>query len=98
MKPDQLIPILEELATRVGVTVKYEALAQSGVGGSGGLCKVRGAWWLLVDKKTTPSERVAILIDALTGFDTAAAGASEKVEEMISLRRVAKAQTAAAPS
>jgi hypothetical protein len=93
VKPDQLIPVLEELATQVGVTVRYEALGQSGVGGSGGLCKVRGAWWLLVDKKTTPSERVAILIDALTGFDTAGAGASDKIEEMITLRRAAKAQT-----
>ncbi|HEY0709267.1 MAG TPA: hypothetical protein VGG33_20825 [Polyangia bacterium] len=96
MKPDQLVPTLEELATKVGVTVRYEALAASGVGGTGGLCKVRGAWWLLIDKKTTPSERVAILVDALTSFDTTGAGASDKIEELISLRRIAKGQTAAA--
>jgi hypothetical protein len=96
LKPDLLIPSLEELATKMGVTVRYESLTQSGVSGTGGLCKVRGAWWLLVDKKATPSERVAILVDALAGFDTAAAGASDKLEELFQLRRIAKAQAAAA--
>jgi hypothetical protein len=94
VKPDQLIPALEESAVRLGVTVKYEALAQSGVSGSGGLCKVRGQWWLIVDKKATPSERVAILVDALSGFETESLGLPDKVEELLSRRR---AQSAVVP-
>jgi hypothetical protein len=99
VKPDQLIPPLEALAGRLGITLRYEGLAQSGVSGTGGLCKVRGAHWLLIDKKSTPSERVAILVDALASFDTEAAardlGLSDKIEEMLSARRAAKSQSAA---
>jgi hypothetical protein len=101
VKPDQMIPPLEELAARLEITIKYEGLAQSGVSGTGGLCKVRGAHWLIIDKKSTPSERVAILVDALASFDTAEAaralGLSDKIEEMINLRRAAKAQSSATP-
>ena len=93
MKPDQLIPILEEGAQRLGITVKYEGLAQSGISGSGGLCKVRGEWWLIVEKKSTPSERVAILVDALAGFETESLALPEKIEEMLARRRIAKAQS-----
>lgn len=94
MKPDQLVPILEELASRLDVSIRYESLAQSGVGGSGGLCKVRGAYWLIIDKKSTPSERVAILIDTLAGFDTSGLAVADKVAELLSLRRLAKAPSA----
>ena len=54
---------------------------------------MRGEWWLIVDKKATPSERVAILVDTLAGFETAALDLPDKIEEMLSLRRVAKAQS-----
>jgi hypothetical protein len=97
VKPDQLIPALEESAVRLGVTVKYEGLAQSGISGSGGLCKVRGQWWLIVDKKATSSERVAILVDALASFDTASLMLPEKIEELLARRRIAKAQSAPSP-
>jgi hypothetical protein len=97
VKPDQLLPVLEEAASRLAITVRYETLAQSGVSGTGGLCKVRGAWWLIVDKKATPSERVAILVDALAGFETAALELPEKVEELLGRRRAAKAAATAVP-
>ncbi len=99
MKPDQLIPPLEQLAARLGITVRYEGLAQSGVSGTGGLCKVRGQHWLIIDKKSTPSERVAVLVDALAVFETAEAarelGLADKIEEMIVGRRAARAASAA---
>jgi hypothetical protein len=92
VKPDQLLPILEDAALRLDITVKYEGLAQSGVSGSGGLCKVRGRWWLLVDKKATPSERVAILVDALASFDTEGLGLQDKVADLLTRRRAARTQ------
>ena len=107
MKPDQLIPPLEELAAALGVQVRYEGLGASGVGSTGGLCKVRGEHWLIIDKKSTPSERVAMLVDALATFEGADAqlGAlaakhgeriPEKVGEMLALRRKAKAASSGA--
>jgi hypothetical protein len=70
MKPEQIVEALENAAATLEVKVRYEALGPSGVTGSGGLCKVRGEWWLIMDKKTTPAERVALLADALARFDT----------------------------
>jgi hypothetical protein len=102
VKPDQMIPSLEALADRLGITIRYEGLAASGVSGTGGLCKVRGAHWLIIDKKSTPSERVAILVDALAGFQTEEParelGLPDRIEEMLILRRAAKGKgDAAAP-
>jgi hypothetical protein len=95
MKPEQMTETLEAAAAQVGVQVRYEALAASGTGSGGGLCKVRGSWWLIIDKKATPSERAAMLVDALAGFDTSAVELPPKVRDALASRRATK-QTPAA--
>ena len=70
--------------------VRYEALAASGATGAGGLCKVKGEWWLLIDKKTTPAERVSMLADALATFDTEGLELPAKAREVIASRRSLK--------
>jgi hypothetical protein len=91
MKPEQLTEALEAAAKQLGVTVKYEALAPTGVSGSGGLCKVKGAWWVIIDKKATPSERAAVLSDALSNFDTDAVFLPPKAREAVMQRKGPKA-------
>jgi hypothetical protein len=91
MKAEQLTEALESAASQLGVKVKYEALAPGTVSGSGGLCKVRGEWWVIIDKKATPSERATVLIEALTTFDTEALSLPPKVRETLQARRAAKA-------
>jgi hypothetical protein len=95
MKAEQMTETLEAAAAQVGVQVRYEALAAGGTGGGGGLCKVRGAWWLIIDKKATASERAAMLVDALAGFDTSALELPAKVKDALDGRRATK-QTPAA--
>lgn len=87
IKAEQLTEALEAAATQLGVKVRYETLGASGVTGGGGLCKVRGEWWLIVDKKATPAERAGLLADALAGFDTAGLELSPKVREVLDARR-----------
>jgi hypothetical protein len=70
MKAEQLTEILETAAQQLGVKIRYENLAASGPTGGGGLCKVKGEWCVIMDKKTAPSERVSILCDALATMDT----------------------------
>jgi hypothetical protein len=89
MKADQLTEILETAAQQLGVKVRYEALAASGPTGGGGLCKVKGEWCVIIDKKTAPSERASILCDALATMDTDAIFLPPKVREMVALRRAA---------
>lgn len=59
---------LEELAQKLGVTVSYDRFTGEGMG-PGGLCKVKGKWRVIVDRRAAPTERVAVLARALGRFD-----------------------------
>jgi hypothetical protein len=93
MKAEQLTEILETAATQMGIKVRYEALAASGPTGGGGLCKVKGDWCVIIDKKTAPSERASILTDALASMDTDGVSLPPKVREMLAQRRGSLAKT-----
>ena len=69
MKPEQITETLEAAAQHLGIRVRYETMTGETAGG-GGLCKVKGQWCVIMDRKTAPADRVAVLIDALAGFDT----------------------------
>ena len=94
MKPEQLTQAFERAAIELGVKVRYEALAPSGVSTGGGLCKVRGEWWVMIDKKTPPADRAVILADALARFDTDTLDLPPKAQEMLAFRRAARSPRA----
>ena len=87
MKAEQLTEILETAAQQLGVKIRYENLAASGPTGGGGMCKVKGEWCVIMDKKTAASERVSILCDALATMDTDGITLPPKVREMVDQRR-----------
>ena len=89
MKAEQLTEILETAATQLGVKVQSESLQASGPTGGGGLCKVKGEWRVIIDKKTAASERASILADALATMDTANLALPPKVQELLTQRRAA---------
>ena len=60
---------LEELAQRVGITVRYEPLKIEGVVHAGGFCRVHGKDFVIINKKATGREKMHILIDALRRLD-----------------------------
>ena len=93
MKAEQLTEILETAATQLGVKVRYENMAASGPTGGGGLCKVKGEWCVIMDKKTAPSERSSILTDALATMDTEAVALPPKVRELLVQRRASLGKT-----
>jgi len=88
MKPEQLTEALEIAANQLGVKVRYERLLTTGPTGGGGLCKIKGDWCVIMDKKTAPSERSSILCDALATMDTEGIFLTPKVREMVAQRRV----------
>lgn len=67
MKPEVLLELLETTAAEFAVKVSYEqidrttALAMA----SGGLCRVKGQYRVIIDKRSTPEERVATLAASL---------------------------------
>jgi hypothetical protein len=90
MRPEQLTEAFERAASELGVKVRYEALTPSGLSTGGGLCKVRGEWWVMIDKKTPPADRAAILADALSRFNTDAIELPAQAQEMLAFRRASR--------
>ncbi|HEY8375735.1 MAG TPA: hypothetical protein VIK91_04560 [Nannocystis sp.] len=73
---------LEQLAATLGVRVCYEAMTGLSQG-SGGLCKVRGEWRVIMDRRLKPAERLTVLADALRTFDTEAYFVSPQVRALL---------------
>ncbi len=86
MKPEQITELLEQAASQLGVQVRYETMTGDAAG-SGGLCKLRGTWCVIIDRKTPPADRAAMLIEALAGFDTEALFLPPQVREALAAKR-----------
>ena len=97
MKAEQLLEALEAAAQKLAIRIRYESLGASGVGSGGGLCKVRGEWWLMLDKKLTAAEKAALIMETLADFDTSELDLPEKARATIDARRTLKATTTGIP-
>ena len=71
MKSEIMLELLESAADQLGVKVSYEPLQTSGIqtGLRGGLCKVKGEFRCIVDKRATPGEKATVLAQALARMD-----------------------------
>lgn len=81
MKMEPILEELESAADKLGVKVSYEALAET-VGG-GGLCKVKGTYRVIIDRRGTPGEKVATLARALSQLDLDGVFLSPKTREIV---------------
>ena len=88
MKPNAILQELETAASAMCVKVSYEAM--SATVGMGGLCRVKGQYRVIIDRRASPQERVATLAQALSQLDTASvsmAPAAREVVQYYALRR-----------
>ncbi len=71
MKPEVMLELLEGVADQLAIKVTYEPLQMASATSSmrGGLCRVKGAYRVIVDKRATDEERVATLASALGRFE-----------------------------
>jgi hypothetical protein len=83
MKPEVMLELLESAADQLGIKVSYENLQSTGTGMRGGLCKVKGAFRVIIDKRATSEERMVTLATALSGFDTTELELPEKVRDLL---------------
>jgi hypothetical protein len=88
MKPEQLTEALEQAATQLGIQVRYDTMTGD-VAGGGGLCKLKGQWCVIIDRKTPPADRAATLTEALAQFDTDGVFLPPKVREALTAKRAA---------
>ncbi len=89
MKMDDMLRALEEAAEKKSIRVSYETFG--GELGAGGLCKVKGEWRLIIDKRATPSERVAMVAGALASFPLDDLFLAPEARELV--EKVRKART-----
>lgn len=71
MNAQQQLSELERVASAIAVKICYEPMSGL-VQGTGGLCRLRGEYRIIVDKKLRAPERVTIVADALRRFDLGA--------------------------
>src|SRR5262247_3043714 len=85
MKPEVIVELLEGAADQLNIKVSYEPLQTSGIqtGLRGGLCKVKGAYRIIIDKRATNEERVTTLATAIAGFDTSELELPQKLRDLL---------------
>ena len=91
---------LLEVAARAGVTVRRESFDPATfaqVQKRGGLCRVGGLSFLLVDRGLSVIERVGVLADGLSGVALDAVSMAPAVRERIELARRRRASTSPRP-
>lgn len=89
MKAEQITEALEQAATQVNVRVRYESMTGDSAG-AGGLCKIHGQWTVIIDRKSPASDRAALLLEALSGFDFDGIYLPPELREALTERRAAK--------
>lgn len=96
MKPRKLLQELESVAEQMAVRVSYEPL--SATVGHGGLCRVKGRYRVIIDKRASEFERAATLAYSLAQLDTEEIRVSRKVREFIDYYRARLARQQPRPS
>ncbi len=82
MSTQEQLSELEKLAQGLEVSVSYDAMTGI-VQGIGGLCKVKGKYRIIIDRRLKPPERLQILIDSLRRFDIEGLQVSKSVRRLL---------------
>jgi hypothetical protein len=102
MKPEVLLELLESAAGQLKVRVSYEPLQTSVV--HGGLCRVKGEYRIIVDKRASAEERVTTVAAALaqvikaTKVDAATLELPPKVREALRIHEPSPVRPAGIPA
>ena len=69
MNDEVLFNQLEELAEKLGIAIRYENINVENSPGTGGLCRIKGEYVLILHSRLTVREKIRILTGALRQFD-----------------------------
>lgn len=69
MDEDAVLGALEDLAQAVGVEVRHEPLDCEEVFSSGGLCRLGGRSFLIINSRAKTREKIETVVRALRRFD-----------------------------
>ena len=69
MEESAFLNELEEVARSLGIEVRYENLKREGGFISGGLCRLKGQYLLIVNSRAAARDKVEVLAGAVSKFD-----------------------------
>ena len=71
MDDNATLMMLEELADRLGIPVRYDKIKPDEDEAiiSGGLCRVKGERLIIINSNTPTTGKIQVLVDALKHFD-----------------------------
>lgn len=64
-----LLNQLEELAGRLGIEIRYGNIPGDDSNRTGGLCRVKGQYMLIIHSRLNVKEKIGVIIKALKGFE-----------------------------
>jgi len=62
------LSLLEELADKLDIPIRYEIIKDE-LTGPGGLCRIQGKFILIINSNVTVKEKIQIMTEALRRFD-----------------------------
>jgi hypothetical protein len=85
MPADTMLEELEGAARALAINVTWDTLTDGA--GAGGLCRVKGEWRVIGDRRAPAGEKVEVLAQALAGFDLEKVFLSPRVREIVESHR-----------
>jgi hypothetical protein len=82
-----LLAELEETASKIGVSIRYEKLAQGPVRVTHGSCRVREQDLIIIDSRIGPGEKLEALAEELSRFDLEEVFVSPAARSLMEKRR-----------
>ncbi len=64
-----LLSQFQELAEKLEISVRYENVIMEESSGTGGICRIKGEYVLIIYSQATVKEKLRVMIDALRRFD-----------------------------
>jgi hypothetical protein len=95
MKPEVALELLEAAAEQLKVRVSYEPLQSTVI--HGGLCRVKGEYRIIVDKRASAEERVVMVATALARRSKAMTAEGAVIELSVKVQNLLRMHEPAAP-
>jgi hypothetical protein len=68
LKKELLLDQLEDLAGKLGIKIRYENVSVEESSASGGLCRLKGEYVLIIHFQAAVEEKIRIILEALRPF------------------------------
>lgn len=91
MNEDLLLIQFEELAEKLGIEVRYENVTMDEPSGTGGLCRIKEKYVLIIHSRATLKGKICVMIDAFKHLDLSDQYVRPAIRELLETQEEDKA-------